>query len=106
MKIGNMVVAASATLLSFATAGDTLSVGDANGYRALVNASGDVVTPSCAWNYDGYPGDVAAPVFWLDANDRTGWEYDPSDSTRVTKVASRVGSRYLTFSPAGVRVPN
>lgn len=32
-------------------------------------------------------------LFWLDASDRTGWE---TSGTKVTKIPSKVGSRYLS----------
>ena len=45
---------------------------------------------------DGYPSDVASPVFWFDATQTNGWEFvDEGGRKQVTKIPSLVGSRYL-----------
>ena len=104
MNRATMIVAAA--MLPLAAVCDTISISETSGYTGVINVSGDVVTPSCRWSYEGYPSDVVAPVFWLDASDRTGWEYDATDSTLVTKVASKVGTRSLVASPSGVHYPS
>ena len=49
-----------------------------------------------------YPADIGEePLFWFDASNREGWEFSDEAKTKITKIPSKTGPRYLTTDQTG-----
>ena len=66
----------------------------------IVLDTGDSVTPSARAIPDTLPGS-ATPLFRFDAMATAGWEFDATDATKITKIPSLNGARFLTSTLTG-----
>lgn len=89
-KVVALFAALSLSGVAFAT---NYSVADT---QKLVLTTGDTLSPAPQiLAMDALPA-VATPIFRFDAKNPVGWEFDATDSTKVTKIPSLVGSRFLS----------
>ena len=92
------IVALVALLVSCVAFATDYQVADT---QKLVLTTGDIVEPaSQILSQDALP-DVATPIFRFDAKNPTGWEFDAIDQTKIVRIPSLVGSRFLSVNNDG-----
>lgn len=69
--------------------------------QKLVLTTGDTLSPASRMLAMDELPDVAVPIFRFDAKNPIGWEFDATDSTKVTKIPSLIGSRFLSVDKGG-----
>lgn len=96
--IERRIVAFAVLLVSCVALATDYQVADT---QKLALTTGDAIEPaSQIVSAEALP-DVATPIFHFDAKYPTGWEFDAADRTKVSKIPSLVGSRFLSVNSDG-----